>query len=1368
MAFFSAVATAVGGFFASISSTVIGGFLLRTALSIGASLLLQKLAGNRQSGTGFSVRGRMDRGADIPQSFGIGEYATAGTLAYTNTSAGHSPNAALWWVVTLSDIPITGINDVWVNGVKRTLMPAGTDGRRAVSGFQTTPGQSSNAPGNHLMVEFFDGTQTAADSVLTSLFSGSSRPWASTAVGKGTAYAVVFAYVSQDFFPNGIPKVLFELTGAPLYDISKDTTAGGSGTHRWDDPATWESSTNTAVQIYNILRGITYDGEWFYGLQDVTEAQLPAAHWIDQIDKCNETVTGDSGAEPRFRSGGEIPVNAPAADVITALLTACNGRLSDAGGVYKLHVGVPGSTVMSFTDADILSTEEQMFTPMFGLADTVNGVSAKYPAPDAAWQIESAPPLYRPDYEAEDGDRRLLVNVDFDFVPYPEQVQRLMKSALNEARRARRHTIALPPSFWALEPGDVIEWTSERNGYVSKQFRVDGVIDTVAADVILDLTEIDPTDYDFNTAVDFTQPAAPSLDVVVIPTQDVPGFAVGPVSATDADGNARRPGILATWSTDIDDDVIALKFQTRVKMTGAAVPTHRCDTPLDGSAVITDGIVPSVQYEVRARYITRTYRPLEWTSWLTVTSPDTRIGSADLEISIADTIAAAAGVEAELDALTDGFVGNLVDGFASEAEARGLEITSTANILRSEFNSAANFLSVRDFADGSGDWGAGNHTIVTSTTPALPAGITHALRMDNQSVWDGGLRVDAGMADRVMEWSGWVLTEDATGDAIIRMRTQRTDGSTIDTTDVTVRTAGAVGWTQFNAKITLPSDVGQWHPVVRSSVSGTTQNIFWANMSLRDVSGIAAAETSAKAYADQEILALTGPGGAITAVSETLAAEVTSLRGESDGLNVILDDLTKLFENNSTTLAGAAAVGQPDTIIVTEAAGSRVTSGNTNGGAVIEIDEEKARQFSGRRVKISILARAPVSAPSTRFGIAYSTADAGNSGYLQADADLQTSWEWFYFIIDVPTAGNGGPDYLAIFGDDDQNGDGTQVARVNIQIAAEAADLPEIADLQGSVTDIKGLDLDALTGTAFATFMTQLNVDAGGISATITTLNSAKADMDGFAAAFSGLTVTTSGGAISGFKASSWTSPDGTGSLLELLGDVVKVGTMAADRLQVGSFTANLVDSASFAVAGLAVFGGAIQSDDFDAGVAGWQIDIDGNAEFNQLIVRDSLVSGSVSDGGAFLFPLDYGANWFNLSENFTSSVDNITEATGFVVTLTGQYRASSGKTQTNATITQMTFRFSIGYREYVDGVWYDGTATLGSVFGEDPSGNSAGSTSAWKRFSISGIVATTGTQLEFFVVPQAVRPDGFVYATDRPNSNTFRNLQFSIRGVVK
>lgn len=48
---------------------------------------------------------------------------------------------------------------------------------------------------------------------------------------------------------------------------------------------------------------------------------------------------------------------------------------------------------------------------------------------------------------------------------------------------------------------------------------------------------------------------------------------------------------------------------------------------------------------------------------------------------------------------------------------------------------------------------------------------------------------------------------------------------------------------------------------------------------------------------------------------------------------------------------------------------------------------------------------------------------------------------------------------------------------------------------------------------------------------------------------------------------------------------------------------------------GLAIFeDAALQSSDFVPGVSGWQISEDGNAEFNQLIVRNSIVPGAVSD----------------------------------------------------------------------------------------------------------------------------------------------------------
>ena len=46
----------------------------------------------------------------------------------------------------------------------------------------------------------------------------------------------------------------------------------------------------------------------------------------------------------------------------------------------------------------------------------------------------------------------------------------------------------------------------------------------------------------------------------------------------------------------------------------------------------------------------------------------------------------------------------------------------------------------------------------------------------------------------------------------------------------------------------------------------------------------------------------------------------------------------------------------------------------------------------------------------------------------------------------------------------------------------------------------------------------------------------------------------------------------------------------------------------------LAVFGGTVQSDNFDPGVEGWRITQDGDAEFNDLVTRAWLQEGSVSD----------------------------------------------------------------------------------------------------------------------------------------------------------
>jgi putative tail protein len=606
----------------------VAGFLLKTVLAVGLNRLSMHLSkGDDPKQTSAGIKGTLQRGADLPQTIMLGAGATAGSLDYANTwgTDGDTPNAFFTMVVSLCDMPVQSLDAIWVNGSKCTINGA------AHADYGYPINEFTDGGGEHAWVKFYDGTQIYADAFLQHNVQTAERPWDGNAIGTGTAYAIVTTRTHKTFWSNGFPSFLFEVTGLPLYDISKDSSVGGSGSHRWDNPSTWGGDGDhlVAVQKYNTLRGIYYGSEWVYGLQNVTAAQLPSAHWIAQVQACRAGILGISGNEPTYRSAGELSVGAPISDAAQVLLDACNGRLSEAGGAYKLFVGGVGSSAASFDDGIILSTEEQTFTPFFGLADTVNGITAKYPAPLAGWQLETAPALLNADLEAEDGDRRLLVGPTFDFVPYPEQVQRLMKGALNEARRARRHTISLPPEYWRLEPGDIVTWTSTRNGYSAKQYRIDGAVDLGNCDVILDITEIDPNDYDFVTGTDYKPVATPGILPQAIPSQEVVSFAVSAVAIQDAGETDRRPGIQCTWNPDVDD-IEAIKVQVRIKEIGTTFLSARFDDFEEGNGSISSGLLPAVEYEVRGKYIPGSARDTEWSDWLSVTTDNLLLSTADI------------------------------------------------------------------------------------------------------------------------------------------------------------------------------------------------------------------------------------------------------------------------------------------------------------------------------------------------------------------------------------------------------------------------------------------------------------------------------------------------------------------------------------------------------------------------------------------------------------------------------------------------------------------------------------------------------------------------------------------------------------------
>ena len=97
------------------------------------------------------------------------------------------------------------------------------------------------------------GTQTSADSTVVAAFAAYGITYTDTL--EGYAYSVISvpqSEISTEIQVTGL------FSGRKLYDPRKDSTAGGSGSHRLATPSTWEYSDCPALALGDFLRSPVY------------------------------------------------------------------------------------------------------------------------------------------------------------------------------------------------------------------------------------------------------------------------------------------------------------------------------------------------------------------------------------------------------------------------------------------------------------------------------------------------------------------------------------------------------------------------------------------------------------------------------------------------------------------------------------------------------------------------------------------------------------------------------------------------------------------------------------------------------------------------------------------------------------------------------------------------------------------------------------------------------------------------------------------------------------------------------------------------------------------------------------------------------
>jgi hypothetical protein len=646
------VATAIFG--AGLVADVVTSLVV-AGISFGVSALLQKPRTEAQQQGGVELDIQVD-GA-VPQSFVLGTAVVKGSRVHIESYGTNNTDCIEF--IGLGDKLFDGIEELQLEGQPVSLTDTGTDRGSTVDGYDSK-----------LAVKFFDGSQTTADAyAVAALSSHPDRPWTANHVGRGRAYLRVHYVYDREKVPGPLSwKIVAR--GVKLYNPAKDTTVGGSGSHRWGDLSTHEHTNNIAVHCYNVLRGIRVpdgvgDPVHFYGLEDTSEDSLPLDVWfaaIAEADVVFDTALS-GGTEPQFHGGIEIPVNMEPLEACREMLKATGGRLVSSGGIYKLYLGAPPAPSFHMDDGVIPAGRSDLFRPITPIASKVTYVSGSYMAAEDGWVVKPAPPRLDADQELAIG-RRVEASLEALMVQSPSHIQRVMEQILRRAQRNRRHTVPLPPELFGVETGDVGDWDSDLNFYVGKLFEVEAAEIDVNLVTTVTMLETDPEDYD---PPEFFLPhSTGSLTTNRPAAKVIPGFDAEPF--IHEDNGIQKPAVRLFWDDPEDDDVIRVKYELRVQAHPTNVVPGDAGEPTAQAAIIL-GVLPNTYYEVRGRFESFNGFATDWSLWIEVLTPNV------------DT---AAGINAEVDALLEQLRTSSQASLAAALE----EIRAQIEILAQQNNGA--------------------------------------------------------------------------------------------------------------------------------------------------------------------------------------------------------------------------------------------------------------------------------------------------------------------------------------------------------------------------------------------------------------------------------------------------------------------------------------------------------------------------------------------------------------------------------------------------------------------------------------------------------------------------------------------------------
>lgn len=556
--------------------------------------------------------------SDEPRRLQIGKRLNGGVLVDWYVRG--SKNQFLYLIIYHGEGPMGPIRQIYAGGRSVYNGTISHNTRTEIASFRSG--------GERMWITYHDGRvgQTAnADLVSQGL------GWTSQHVGDGMAYSVVEMKWDPDNLATP-PSLSFEMDGAALYDRRLDSTAGGTGTHRIDDPDTWEVTDNPAVALDHYLLGRYWGGERIFGV-GLDKDEVPYDRFAALANLCDEDVALEGGGtEKRYRAAGFLFADRTYKDTIMDLARAMNGRPADFGGRVSILDGQPRTPVLTIYDEDIIKGTSEQYSPKRSWGQLVGGVEGRFVDATKLYQPIDYPRVTDTQWETEDGGEPRFETVSFEMETSSTRAQRLAWLYAKRERRQAQLTGIYDIRTLELEQGDWFTRVGGKFGLgktfevINRLLNVQDMNCTITAFEV----NVDDAAWESDTAND--QPGTAIDGTAVSAALTAPSVTATPINVVSTNGG--YPSIRFEVAASVYEDFPVEVVVQITEDDGSGSPSATGNRSVAFSSGMTEIYFPAsllensdYHYRLRLKYGARVG---DWSAWTAFTSTSAAFGSGDI------------------------------------------------------------------------------------------------------------------------------------------------------------------------------------------------------------------------------------------------------------------------------------------------------------------------------------------------------------------------------------------------------------------------------------------------------------------------------------------------------------------------------------------------------------------------------------------------------------------------------------------------------------------------------------------------------------------------------------------------------------------